>query len=212
MERPLFLPTASKVSQWRVRFLYSHWEKPNSFLALLHPRWSFGSNWADAFLRVKPIWVATMIDESTARLRAHQSNLRRYRRLLQTELSDLERSYIANRVLEEQIALEEISNEARKFSQMPKALHSPQKGFCVGEKRQRADNWRDSPAQLARCDVASSHQMRAHVKSSLWSYDLAVALEKLADRGVIDRMSQDIRIFRRDGATLALKHYRRRTA
>jgi hypothetical protein len=35
--------------------------------------------------------VTTMIDEKVARLRAHNSNIIRYRRLLETDLSDLER-------------------------------------------------------------------------------------------------------------------------
>ena len=35
-----------------------------------------------------------MIDESLARLRAHGQNLSRYRRLLQGNLSDLERDYV----------------------------------------------------------------------------------------------------------------------
>ncbi|PAY06937.1 hypothetical protein CK489_28550 [Bradyrhizobium sp. UFLA03-84] len=40
-----------------------------------------------------------------ARLRAHQGNIRRYRRLLQTKLTDLERRFIETRLQEEQAAL-----------------------------------------------------------------------------------------------------------
>jgi hypothetical protein len=47
-----------------------------------------------------------MIDENLARLRAHRDNIRRYRRLLQTQLSDLERAYLARRLDEERTAAE----------------------------------------------------------------------------------------------------------
>jgi hypothetical protein len=35
-----------------------------------------------------------MIEESLARLRAHRNNIHRYRRLLTTQLSELERAYL----------------------------------------------------------------------------------------------------------------------
>jgi len=42
-----------------------------------------------------------MIDEKVARLRAHDNNINRYRRLLGTNLSDLERQFIERRLKEE---------------------------------------------------------------------------------------------------------------
>ena len=39
-----------------------------------------------------------MIEENLARLRAHRNNIRRYKRLLKTQLSDLERAFIAKRL------------------------------------------------------------------------------------------------------------------
>ena len=42
-----------------------------------------------------------MVDENLARLRAHRNNIHRYRRLLATHLSDLERAYIERRLQEE---------------------------------------------------------------------------------------------------------------
>ena len=47
-----------------------------------------------------------MIEEKLARLRAHQNNIRRYRRLLKTNLSDLERQFLEQRVSEETSAIE----------------------------------------------------------------------------------------------------------
>ena len=43
-----------------------------------------------------------MIEKNLARLRAHRNNIRRYERLLATQLSDLERAFIAKRLEEEQ--------------------------------------------------------------------------------------------------------------
>jgi hypothetical protein len=52
-----------------------------------------------------------MLDVNLERLRAHQKNIDRYRRLLGTRLSDLERSYIERRVSDEQAALKRILGE-----------------------------------------------------------------------------------------------------
>ncbi len=45
-----------------------------------------------------------MIEENFARLRAHRNNIYRYRRLLATKLTELERSYIEKRLQEEEAA------------------------------------------------------------------------------------------------------------
>ena len=47
-----------------------------------------------------------MFDEDIARIRTHRNNIHRYRRLLKTRLSDLERQFIERRLSEEQAALE----------------------------------------------------------------------------------------------------------
>jgi hypothetical protein len=39
-----------------------------------------------------------MMDENIARLRTHRNNIARYRRLLQTKLTDLERQFIERRL------------------------------------------------------------------------------------------------------------------
>ncbi len=53
-----------------------------------------------------------MLDEDLARIRAHRNNIHRYRRLLKTRLSDLERQFIERRLSEEQAALEALASEA----------------------------------------------------------------------------------------------------
>lgn len=49
-----------------------------------------------------------MIDEQIALLRAHGNNIARYRRLLHTKLSEVERLYIHRRLAEEQEAMTSI--------------------------------------------------------------------------------------------------------
>ncbi|GLR92638.1 MULTISPECIES: hypothetical protein [Bradyrhizobium] len=52
-----------------------------------------------------------MLDEYLARIRAHRKNIHRYRRLLKSNLSDVERQFIEKRLTEEQTALEFLSAE-----------------------------------------------------------------------------------------------------
>ena len=55
-----------------------------------------------------------MIDENLARLRVHRNNVHRYRRLLATQLSDLERAYIERRLSEERASIEACSSLMRR--------------------------------------------------------------------------------------------------
>ena len=47
-----------------------------------------------------------MVEENLARLYAHRQNIHRYRRLLRTSLTALERDFIERRTAEEQSALD----------------------------------------------------------------------------------------------------------
>jgi hypothetical protein len=51
-----------------------------------------------------------MIDESLARLRAHRNNIHRYRQLLKTRLTDLERNYVERRLIEGEAAMQSLSD------------------------------------------------------------------------------------------------------
>ncbi|MGY4480075.1 hypothetical protein [Bradyrhizobium sp. USDA 3364] len=51
-----------------------------------------------------------IIDKNMARMRTHQSNIRRYDRLLQTNLSDVERQYVGKRLAEERAALQRLAD------------------------------------------------------------------------------------------------------
>lgn len=52
-----------------------------------------------------------MLDADLARIRAHRNNIHRYRRLLRTMLSDLERQFIERRLAEERTALDALASE-----------------------------------------------------------------------------------------------------
>lgn len=51
-----------------------------------------------------------MIDEQLARLRTHRRNIQRYRNLLQTSLTELERKFVKTRLTEEQSNLENLTS------------------------------------------------------------------------------------------------------
>ena len=53
-----------------------------------------------------------MIDEQLARLRTHRNNIARYRRLLKTKLTDIERQFIGRRLSEEQSVSERLAESA----------------------------------------------------------------------------------------------------
>jgi hypothetical protein len=52
-----------------------------------------------------------MIDENFARLRAHRQNIDRYRRLLKTSLTMLERNFIEQRIAEEEAAQNRLASD-----------------------------------------------------------------------------------------------------
>lgn len=61
-----------------------------------------------------------MLNQDFARIRVHRNNLSRYRRLLKTKLSDIERQFIERRLAEEQTALEALASDT-----FPAALSLP---------------------------------------------------------------------------------------
>ena len=57
--------------------------------------------------------MTMMIDEQMARMRTHRNNIYRYRHLLQTKLTELERDFIEKRLAEEQLNLERWPSRAQ---------------------------------------------------------------------------------------------------
>ncbi len=55
--------------------------------------------------------VSTMFDKNLARIRAHRNNIHRYRCLLRTRLTDVERAFIDRRMSEEQAGLDALVAE-----------------------------------------------------------------------------------------------------
>ena len=64
-----------------------------------------------------------MIDEAAAKLHAHRQNINRYRALLQTNLTILERDFIERRIAEEEAKVTALASgtfpSSRTFSDMP---------------------------------------------------------------------------------------------
>jgi predicted house-cleaning noncanonical NTP pyrophosphatase (MazG superfamily) len=56
-----------------------------------------------------------MLDIASTRLRTHRNNIARYRRLLETKLTELEREYIQKRLSEEKSDLEALGSVASAF-------------------------------------------------------------------------------------------------
>jgi hypothetical protein len=63
-----------------------------------------------------------MIDENLTRLRVHRQNIERYRRLLETNLTVLEREFIERRITEEASALDRLASDT-----FPLVLRMPRK-------------------------------------------------------------------------------------
>jgi hypothetical protein len=68
--------------------------------------------------------MTMMTDEQMARMRTHHNNIYRYRHLLQTELTELERDFIEKRLAEEQSNLERLAVSGFTFAQ-PHPATSP---------------------------------------------------------------------------------------
>jgi hypothetical protein len=49
-----------------------------------------------------------MIDQQAARMRTHRNNIERYRNLLQTNLTEVERQFVERRLTEEQSHLDSL--------------------------------------------------------------------------------------------------------
>jgi hypothetical protein len=55
--------------------------------------------------------MATMTNENIASLRTHRNNISRYRRLLKTSLTDLEREFIERRLTQERSAFQALASD-----------------------------------------------------------------------------------------------------
>jgi hypothetical protein len=69
--------------------------------------------------------IMTMIDEKFALLRTHRNNIMRYRRLLNTKLTECERQFIERRLSEERSAMEKLAASTFPLAFPAKSTETP---------------------------------------------------------------------------------------
>ena len=111
-----------------------------------------------------------MLDVNLERLRAHQKNIDRYRRLLGTHLSELERTYIERRVSEEQASLKRILRETfpDRLYALPPRVEGRKKALQMGELLHPAGAFARPMDVVDDCDL-TSYEKRAILSS--WAAD-----------------------------------------
>ena len=122
-----------------------------------------------------------MISHNVERLRAHQNNIRRYRRLLATHLTDLERAYIERRLNEEQTSVETLLREEfpdRLSARLAdRSAHGPAMNLEMTALLHPADAFSHPMDVVEDCDL-TSYEKRAILSS--WAAD-ACAVKDLRD-------------------------------
>jgi len=122
-----------------------------------------------------------MISHNVERLRAHQNNIRRYRRLLATHLTDLERAYIESRLNEEQASMETLLREEfpdRLSARLAdRSAHGPAMNLEMTALLHPADAFSHPMDVVEDCDL-TSYEKRAILSS--WAAD-ACAVKDLRD-------------------------------
>lgn len=75
-----------------------------------------------------------MPDEVTVRILVHRQNIHRYKFLLETKLTDVERTFITRRIAEEEAEVRRLSDARRNLSERPK-IHAPMEEATEGDDR-----------------------------------------------------------------------------
>ena len=89
-----------------------------------------------------------MIDQQLARLRTHRSNIQRYRNLLKTSLTELERQFVQKRLTEEQSNLESLATSLPDEFRGSNAGRASVNALFAGEPTVRSDCGRRGNAEL----------------------------------------------------------------
>ena len=110
-----------------------------------------------------------MIDENVERLRVHNANLRRYRRLLATRLSDVERAYIARRMNEERHSVEALMRETFPDRLSLRMERRQEKNLEMAELLHPAEAFGHPMDVVEDCDL-TSYEKRAILSS--WAADV----------------------------------------
>ena len=119
-----------------------------------------------------------MINHNVECLRAHQSNIRRYRRLLATRLTDLERAYIERRLNEEQASMEALLRkefpERLSARLADRSVHEPATNLDVTALLHPADAFTHPMDVVEDCDL-TTYEKRAILSS--WAADACAVKE-----------------------------------
>ena len=108
---------------------------------------------------------AIMFRHHLDRLRAHQTNIQRYRRLLATRLSELEREYVERRLKNEEATLKALLRQTfpdRLTMRIPSETYSPEIGALLNP----ADAFGHPMDVVEDCDL-TSYEKRAILSSWL---------------------------------------------
>jgi len=73
-------------------------------------------------------------DEVTVRILVHRQNIHRYKFLLETKLTEVERRFITRRIAEEEAEVRRLSDAGRNLSGRPK-IHAPMEEATEGDDR-----------------------------------------------------------------------------
>ena len=119
-----------------------------------------------------------MTSHNVERLRAHQNNIRRYRRLLATHLTDLERAYIERRLDEEQSSMEALLQKEfpdRLCARLAdRSAHSPATNRDMTALLHPADAF-GHPMDIVEDSDLTAYEKRAILSS--WAADACAAKE-----------------------------------
>jgi len=119
-----------------------------------------------------------MISHNLERLRAHQNNIRRYRRLLATRLTDLERAYIDRRLNEEQASMDALLRKEfpdRLSARLAdRSAHGPKTNLDMTALLHPADAFAHPMDVVEDCDL-TTYEKRAILSS--WAADACAVKE-----------------------------------
>jgi len=117
-----------------------------------------------------------MIEVNLERLRVHQKNVERYRRLLATHLSDLERAYIERRLSEEQFSMKALLRDTfpDRVSPPPPRMDELTTGLEMAALLHPADAF-SHPMDVIDDGDLTSYEKRAILSS--WAADSCAAPE-----------------------------------
>jgi hypothetical protein len=112
-----------------------------------------------------------MLDEKLERLRTHQAGIDRYRRLLATRLSELERAYIKRRLREEQASVRALLREtyADRNCGLQPSIEGRRRNLDIASLLHPADAFAHPMDVVDDCDL-TSYEKRAILSS--WAADV----------------------------------------